>query len=390
MKSRLTIVVGGYIVGLPLGGMTWHHLNYLLGLQALGHEVYFLEDSGPWSTPYNPTTWQCDSDPNYGIDYLTRTFTQSGLPDDRWCYYSEFLHRHFGMSESALNEVLARADLLICVSGVTPLRAERPRPKRTLVIDTDPVFTQLHMSEKPHVQEYFALFDKVATFGTLIGTDRSVLPTHGFNWIPTRQPISLPHWPAVENGSRRFSTLGKWEHTGERHVDFNGNRYLSSKSVEWIRLLNLPGRTKWEMMLAMQLMPHEIEDVFRSNGWTVPADPEKISISCESYQQFIQESAGEFTVAKQIYSGLPSGWFSDRAACYLASGKPVITQRSGFEHWLPVGEGLFIFDTLDSAVKALNEIDAHYARHSKAARRIAEEYFDSRLVLHELIERAMG
>lgn len=390
MSSRLTIVVGGYIVGLPLGGMTWHHLNYLLGLQAMGHEVYFLEDSGPWSTPYNPLTWKCDADPSYGIDYLTRMFEQYGLPTNRWCYYSEHLNQHFGMDQPALEEVLKRADLMICVSGVTPLRASRPRAKRTMVIDTDPVFTQLRMNEKPHVREYFASFDKVATFGTLIGTAKSVLPTHGFRWIPTRQPISLTHWPVCESPSRRFSTLGKWEHTGERHVDFNGNRYLSSKGVEWIKLLNLPSKTKWEMQLAMQLMPHEIEEVFRNNGWLVPPDPEKISISCESYQRFIQESAGEFTVAKQIYSGLPSGWFSDRAACYLASGRPVITQRSGFEHWLPVGEGLFVFDDLNSASQALATIDADYPMHSRAARAIAEAHFDATKVLSELIEAAMG
>jgi hypothetical protein len=389
MSAPLTIVVGGYIVGLPLGGMTWHHLNYLLGLHAMGHDVYFQEDSGPWSMPYNPSTWKCEPDPSYGVDYLTRTFAQYGLPTDRWCYYSEPWERYYGMSETALNAVLSRADLLLCVSGVTPLRASRPRPKRTMVIDTDPVFTQLRMNEKPHVREYFASFDKVATFGTLIGTEKSILPTHGFNWIPTRQPISLPHWPMVESSSRRFSTLGKWEHTGERHVDFNGTRYLSSKGVEWIKLLNLPGKTKWEMLLAMQLMPHEIEEVFRNNGWIVPADPEKVSASCESYQRFIQESAGEFTVAKQIYSGLPSGWFSDRAACYLASGKPVITQRSGFEHWLPVGEGLFVFDSLDGAVKALEEVDRDYPRHSMAARAIAEKYFDSSMVLSELLDRAL-
>jgi len=389
MTQPLTIVVGGYIIGLPLGGMTWHHLNYLLGLHAMGHEVYFLEDSSTWSFPYNPITWKCDTDPAYGVEYLTRTFGHYGFPQDRWCYYSEFLNRHYGLNETQLNDVLARADLMIFVSGVTPFRNSRPRPKRSVVIDTDPVFTQLRMNDHPHVREYYASFDRVATFGKLIGTDKCVLPTHGFDWIPTQQPVSLPHWPVVSNDSRRFTTLGKWEHAGERHVEFNGQRYLSSKGVEWIKLMDLPRKTKWDLVLAMQQLPNEISDVFRASGWTVPNEPENASVSCESYQKFIQESAGEFTVAKQIYSGLPSGWFSDRAACYLASGKPVITQRSGFEHWINTGEGLLTFSNADEAAEALKTVEADYVKHSRAARALAEKHFDASIVLNELIANVM-
>jgi len=137
----------------------------------------------------------------------------------------------------------------------------------------------------------------------------------------------------------------------------------------------------------MQSMPVETQEQFRSCGWSI-VDPQQATRSCASYHDFIGSSAGEFTVAKEIYTGLKSGWFSDRSACYLASGKPVVTQASGFEQWLPTGEGLFSFETIDEAARALAMIAQDYPRHTAAARRVAERFFDSRTVLAELIERA--
>jgi len=206
MPAPLTIIVGGYIVAYPLGGMTWHHLNYLLGLQELGHEVWFMEDSGSYSYPYNPVTWQSSPDSNYGRAYLENTFAQYGLKP-RYCYYSEFDDQHYGLTRDELADLLRRADLLLCVSGVTPVRPDRPRPRRTAVIDTDPVFTQLRMRQDPDFLNYYRQFDAVATFGRLIGTPACPLPTHGFGWIPTNQPIALPHWPVIPASGRAFTTI---------------------------------------------------------------------------------------------------------------------------------------------------------------------------------------
>ena len=310
MAAPLTIVVGGYIVGFPLGGMTWHHLNYLLGLHEMGHEVWFLEDSGAYSVPYNPTTWSCDIDSSYGRAYLQRTFGAYGLPL-RWCYYSQFEDRYYGLSRDELAAVLKRADLFLAVSGVTPLREDRPRARRTCVIDTDPVFTQLNLSWNQEMLGYYRQFDAAATFGRLVGTEGCPLPTHGMEWIPTNQPVALGHWPVTKPDTRVFSTIGKWEHSN-RDVEFGGKRYLSSKGPEWLKLLGLPGRVPWELDLCMQSLPLDLADRFRQHGWRT-SDPEQATISCESYQRFIQRCAGELTVAKQIYAGLPSGWFSDRS-----------------------------------------------------------------------------
>lgn len=379
----MKIVVGGYIIAYPLGGMTWHHLNYLLGLEDLGHEVFFLEDSGEYAVPYNPAIQGCDPDSAFGRAYLQKTFRGFGLRA-RWCYYSQFEDRYYGSTRDELNDALRDADLLLCVSGVTPVRDSRPRPRRAAVIDTDPVFTQLRMIHDAQFLDYYRGFDRAFTFGRLIGTSACALPTHGIDWIGTNQPIALKHWPVVEGRSRAFTTIGKWEHAGARHVEFNGRKYLSSKSAALMELIDLPKRTNWDMTLAMKGMPGEIEKQFVDRGWSI-ADPEAGSADCRAFQQFIQRSAGEFTVVKEIYSGLPSGWFSDRGACYLASGRPVVYQASGFDQWLPTGDGVFSFTTIDEAADALKQIESNYPRHCRAARRLAERFFDSRQVLNDLL-----
>jgi len=383
----MTIIVGGYIIGYPLGGMTWHHLNYLLSLHELGHEVWFLEDSGEYSLPYNPETKRAEPDSAFGRRYLERTFTAYGLPL-RYCYYSQFEDHHYGLSSAELDALLKRADLLICVSGVTPMRPHRPRPRRTLVIDTDPVFTQLRMRGDEQFAAYFRSFDHAATFGRLIGTPACPLPTHGIDWIPTNQPVSLKHWPVCSTKSAAFTTVGKWEHAAGRAVEFGGRQIFSSKSVEWMKVLDLPRRTSWQMHLAMEAMPQDARQMFESHGWSC-GDAESASRTCESFADFVRASAGEFTVVKQIYSAIPSGWFSDRSACYLASGRPVVMQATGFASWLPTGGGVFSFEHPEDAAASLARIHADYPAQSRAARHLAEAYFDARKVLSELLDRVM-
>jgi len=383
---KLCIVVGGYIVGFPMGGMTWHHLNYLAGLQEMGHEVWFLEDADRWNLPFNPLANVCEADSAYGRRYLEGALATIGMPA-RYCYYSEAQETHFGLTRGELDALLRRTDLLLCVSGVTPWRSWRPRPRRCVVIDTDPVFTQLRMIHDQKFVEYYRMFDDVATFGALIGAGACPLPTHDLNWIATRQPIALRHWPVTPAHARSFTTLGKWEHAS-RDVEFAGGRYRSSKAPEWIKMLDLPRRVPWSMELAMQSVPADVRSNFEGHGWRF-TNPLTASISPSAYRSFIQASAGEFTVVKEIYSALPSGWFSDRAAAFLASGRPVVTQASGFDRWLPTGQGLFSVDTMDHAVEALATIAADYPSHAQAARRLAEEKFDSTKVLGELLQRVM-
>ena len=278
---------------------------------------------------------------------------------------------------------------MMCVSGVTPMRPSRPRPRVTLAVDTDPVFTQLRMEHDEHFAGYWRGFDRVATFGRLIGTSHCDLPTHGLNWIGTNQPVALRHWPMAAASGDNFTTVGKWEHADNRAVEYAGRRFHSSKSVEWMKVIELPAHTNASLSIAMESMPPEVRSVFESRGWHV-TEAEPATRTCPAYQEFIRKSRGEFTVAKQIYSAVPSGWFSDRSACYLACGRPVITQASGFERWLPTGQGLFAFSSIDGAASALTQIEQDYQAHSRAARSIAERHFDSTKVLGQLLDAALS
>ena len=378
----MNIVLGGYIVGYPLGGMTWHHLNYLLGLIELGHDVTYLED-GASHPSFDPIA-NTHGDPTYGLRYLRETFAQYDIRVP-WHYrYGSIVD---GISIDAMRSKLKDADLFIAVSGVTPIDWY-DLPARALVIDTDPVFTQLKMSEGDWLTNYYRQFTHVATFGRLIGTEHSPLPTHGFDWIPTNQPISMKHWPTstVPSGGL-LTTVGKWEHTRDRVVEFAGKRFASDKSSEYEKLIDLPSRAGTPIEMRMVALDALSKSRFEQGGWTF-GDPVAATISCRVYQDYIRNSLGELTVAKSIYGGIPSGWFSDRSACFLASGRPVITQYSGYEKWIQTeGAGLLGFSNADQAAEAVRSVAANPQRHGSAARRIAERHFDARRVLSELIDQ---
>ncbi|MGF1632775.1 MAG: hypothetical protein ACFCVE_02900 [Phycisphaerae bacterium] len=383
--AGLNIVVGGYIVGFPLGGMTWHHLNYLLGLADLGHCVTFLED-GAYLPPIDPTTGH-RGDPTYGLNYLRRTFETYGL-NIPWHYRYGTISA--GLSNQEIDDTLRRADLLICVSGVTPVEY-RPMPRRSLVIDTDPVYTQLRMRDDAVFLDYYRQFTACATFGMLIGTPRCPLPTHGIDWIGTCQPVHLPAWPATPPpppDRAAFTTLGQWEHAAERHHEFEGKTYKSAKGEEWHKLLDLPA-AGGRFELAMAQVPADVQQLFERHGWAF-TDPAAASASCASFAAFVGQSLAELSVAKQIYAGLPSGWFSDRSACYLAAGRPVVLQATGFEHWLPTGGGLHVFGSADEARVAIRRILQDPQGESRAARAVAEARLDARAVLSSLLEAAMS
>ncbi len=382
----MKIVVGGYIVGYPLGGMTWHHLNYLLGLTEWGHDVTFLED-GAFLSPFDPTTG-LNGDATFGLEYLRQTFSDYGLSIPFHYRFGEF---SAGLSISEMQSRLRDADLFIAVSGITPI-GWYELPKRSLVIDTDPVFTQLRLQGDANLLSYYESFSHQATFGKLIDENdphpsANALPRVGIDWIGTQQPVCLAKWPLLAMPrAAHFTTVGKWEHASDRVVEFAGRKIASNKSVEYEKLINLPARSGASIEMRMASMPDAARERFEQHGWAI-ADAYEATRTCRSYHDYIRHSLGEFTVAKQLYTAGCSGWFSDRSACFLATGRPVVTQRTGFEHWLPTGEGLFAFSTLEEAAAAIRAVQAEPHRQSIAARSIAERFFDSRVVLQQLLER---
>ncbi|MEL7240175.1 MAG: hypothetical protein AAGK78_15060, partial [Planctomycetota bacterium] len=218
------------------------------------------------------------------------------------------------------------------------------------------------------------------------------LPTHGLDWQPTRQPIHLPSWPTQPlPPSGLLTTLGKWEHAADRGFEFDGHHFASSKATEYAKIRDLPGNLGRPVKLAMAGLDDNDRAAWQAAGWQW-RDPALASATTRSFADYIANSAGELSVAKQIYSGIPSGWFSDRSACFLATGRPVILQHTGYDRGplaLPTGEGLLIFTDLASAEADARAVDRDPERHAAAARNLAETHFDSDAVLRALIEAAL-
>lgn len=379
----LRVIVLGYVVRGPLGGMAWHHLQYVIGLAQLGHDVHFLEDSDDFPSCYDPTRLTTGADPSYGLRFAENTFARLGF-GDRWAYYDAHTARWLGPAAGRVADVCATADILINVSGVNPLRSWLMEIPCRVLIDTDPAFTQIRHLTNPAAHTRAAAHTAFFSFGENIESGESSIPDDGFPWKATRQPIVLDAWPVTTGPAKgRFTTVMAWE--SYEGLDYDGRRYgLKSDSFEGY--LDVPQRATAKFELAVGA-PSEAKQMLRDHGWKV-CNPLILARDPWSYQAYIQRSKAEFSVAKQGYVVSRSGWFSERSAAYLASARPVVTQDTGFSRQLPTGEGLFSFATSDEAVAAVQAVSDRYELHCKAARALAEDYFDARTLLGRMIEQA--
>jgi len=389
--SRLRIVVGGYLGLLPAAGVTWDYVQYPAGFAALGHDVFYVEDTRLWPI-YQPegSDW---GDCSATVSHLAAVMEAFDLAG-RWAYRDEASGRCFGMTEERLRDVCRSADVFVNVSCSTFLRDEyRAIPTRALV-DTDPMFTQIqYLSQQmftpgePTLRELVDAHNFHFTFGENVRGDDCRMPDCGINWRPTRQPVCLAHWRASappEVGA--YTTLMNW--TAAPPLEYGGETW-GQKDVEFVRFVELPDRMP-DVSLAVAVgqtggagRPFPSEET-RAGGWSV-LDPEACAPDWRSYRSFIERSRGEFSVAKETYVKARTGWFSCRSACYLAAGRAVVTQDTGWSRYVPVGEGLLAFDDIESAADALRRVESDPARHSRAAREIAEEQFDSARVLTSLL-----
>ena len=411
--SKLRIIVTGLIAQHPrLGGVSWDYLQYALGLARLGHDVYYFEDSGEWPYSFDggPTGDQWiahDCRPN--LDYLARVMSRFELAD-RWAYHFPIKPQWFGLPDRKRQELIASADLLINVSGTLEHPAHYRRIPRLVYIDSDPVFTQIKLS-LPRGHEDFqtrvAAHDVWFSFGEHFSDQ---VPETGHRWRPTRQPIVLSEWRTSRPGRNVFTTVMSW--TSYKPLGYRGKKF-GQKDVEFKRFLDLPARvgedvlevalgatrhTNWESDnaelptgFAAAVRSHPawtVEQLLGAAGWRT-VDANQACSDLDTYRDYIESSKAEWSVAKNGYVAGQAGWFSCRSACYLAAGKPVVVQDTGFGAVLPVGEGILPFQTVEEAAAAIHQVKANYQKHAKAARAIAEEYFDSGRVLGRFVEEAM-
>jgi hypothetical protein len=377
------VLVLGYIVRGPLAGHTWHHLQYVLGLARLGHDVYFFEDSDDFESCYDPTTHELTSDPAFGLAFARDVFARAEM-SERWTYYDAHTATWHGPAAQNADELCRTADVCLNVSGVNPLREWLMRIPVRVLIDTDPAFTQIRHLTTPDAMRAARRHNVFLSFGENIGSGDCAIPADGLAWQSTRQPIVLDAWP-LTGGPRdgSFSTMMQWE--SYPAPEYEGRTY-GMKSMSFPPYAELPREVpaRFELAVGGASAPRER---LRRAGWIV-RDPMEPSRDPWIYQRFIQQSKAEFTVAKHGYVMSSSGWFSDRSAEYLASGRPVVTQETGFSRWLATGRGVIAFQTPEEAAAAVECVCGKYEMHCRAAREIAEEYFDARSVLTSLLERA--
>ncbi|HYC21075.1 MAG TPA: glycosyltransferase [Candidatus Bathyarchaeia archaeon] len=380
-----SVVYAGFLVRFPIGGYAWQVVHYLTGLRNAGLDVYFYEDSRHYRVAYDPTTDRSGTDYSYGCAFARAFLERAGF-GDRWVFHDAERDEFAGLDRERTRAMFSDARVLINAGGVNRFPSEVRRGKRTVYIDMDPAFTQLRVAGGDRVlDELLREHELHFTFGENIGTARSAVPDAGFEWRPTRQPVVLELWPPTPVAADApFTTIGKWDTPG-RDVVLNGERYTWRKRTEFLKVLELPRLTGAPFRIAMDVKDPADLRMLDQAGWN-PFDPLGLSRDPDAYRRFISGSRAEFTTAKDVNVRLHSGWFSDRSACYLAAGRPVLTQDTGFGDVLPTGEGLFAYRTLDDAVAAVQAIMSEPERHSRAARRVAEGCFAAQQVVEKLLE----
>jgi hypothetical protein len=370
--SAPSVIVSGMIAATPRqGGASWAVLQYLLGLRRLGCDVHFLEPL------------EAEAPPAEAVSYLRAVMDRFGL-GGRWALipgHSEPV----GLSRGEVRKVAEHADLLLSIAGMlTDPDVVEAVPVRAY-LDLDPAFTQL-WHDVEGVDMRFEGHTHFVSVADVISEPGSPIPDCGRDWLPTLPPVVLEQWRKATQFERQaLTTVGHWRSYGSIHRD--GVHY--GQKVHSLRpLIDLPRRTSARFELALAIHPDEVDDLdaLAKNGWTL-VDPADVAGTPDEYRHFVQGSWAEFGLAKSGYAVSNSGWFSDRSACYLASGRPVIAQDTGFERRLPTGEGLFDFTTAEDVLAAIEGLEADYERHRKAARDIAIAHLDSDRVLTSLLER---
>lgn len=394
--EKLRIIVGGFIGLYPTGGVTWDYIQYPLGLKLLGHEVFYIEDTGQYSNyRLNDLPWD---DPSDTVEYLSDTMAAFGM-SNQWAYRDTFSGKCYGMPVERVREVCATADIFINVSESTICRDEYLNIPKRVLIDSDPMFTQLQTNQEQTVDPRYRVkkipitaYNYHFSFGENIGAEDCRIPTLEINWLTTRQPVCLDYWGTAVKDTKAartsFTTVMNW--STRTKLEFQDEAW-GQKDVEFKKFISVPHLfpdLEFKIILAVSAaFKKEINaSAIEQYGWQVLHPSDTIGTT-EAYKTFIQTSSAEFSVAKETYVKSNSGWFSGRSACYLAAGKPVVTQDTQWSKYIPSGEGLFSCTDLETAAMAIKEVTGDYEKHAKAARDIGYEYFDSGKVLTHFLNQ---
>ncbi|MGZ5504128.1 MAG: hypothetical protein ACXWGY_05660 [Chthoniobacterales bacterium] len=382
---RPIIVLLGMMTRMPVGGVIWQTIHYLVGLQRLGFEVYYIEDHGAY-----PSMFTSAADPDgspKAAEFIAHTIEHFGL-GVKWSYHAwHAQNRYFGLEKSEVVRIFQQAAAIINLHGGTIPRAEHRTSGALIYLETDPVAPEVELHNNVEAtQEFLDAHTAYFTFGENLGAPdcKVPLPPARYKFLPTRQPVVLDFWESAQRvGGKIFTTIANW-HQPQRQMTLNGEVYHWSKHREFMKFLDLPHRTAQQFELALSSYERADAEMLQAHGWKV-RDALAFSTDPQAYRQYVIDSRGEWTVAKDQNVRLRSGWFSDRAATYLAAGRPVVTQETGFSNVLPIGCGLFAFSQMDEILTAIDEINTDYERHCRGAAKIARDFFDAEQVLTKLL-----
>ena len=380
-------IVSGILFWYPLAGVTYQFLHYMLGLRQLGWDVYYVEDSARW--PYDPRARVITADASGNVGQVAPALAAHGF-EGKWAFRGAYQDGQcYGLRESQLRQLYREADVLLNVTGAQELRDEHMQIPRRLYVESDPFGTQvkLHNGDAA-LRALLDAHDTWFSFGENLGQRDCDTPLDR-PWLPTRQPVALELWqPPAELAlaDPRYRTITTWHNDGKA-VSYRGETYHWTKDREFLHYLSLPERRPLQGFELATDADAPARALLESHAFHV-RDALGISSDTAAYRDYIFGARGEFTVARDQYVRPNTGWFSDRSACYLAAGRPVITQETGFSRILPTGRGLFGFRNMQDVLDAIDAIESDHAGHCRAARELAREYFAADRVLASLLERA--
>jgi hypothetical protein len=384
-KSKGTIIVFGILFWYPLAGVTYQFLHYLIGLHKLGYDVYYIEDSGRWI--YDPVLNDMSPDVTGNLKMVVPYLEAHGF-GDRWAFRGNYPDgKCYGMTEAQILQLYKDADAFLNVTGAQEIRDEHRAIKRRIYVESDPFGSQVKVAKGDQgMINMLADHDTHFSFGENLGQPDCDTPIEKFKWLPTRQPVAVELWnDGAPTGGPAYTTITTWHNKG-KNLEWGGDTWYWTKDREFEKILDLPKLRNIPFELATSV-DEKIQKLLRDHGWRQTGSVE-ISRDAELYRKYIQQSRGEFTVARDQYVRPNTGWFSDRTCCYLAAGRPVITQETGFSKFLPSGRGLFGFRTMDDILAAVDAIESDYAGNCRAAAEIARDYFAAEKVVGSLMERA--
>lgn len=382
--SNGVVIVAGALANKPCnGGNAWTRLNWLLAFRKMGFDTYFIEQIDP-ANCVGPDGRRSGAEDSINVAFFRAVMKRFGF-DDHATLLCDGTAAVVGAAWDRVEELVGRADILLNISGHLQWPRLKLPPRRRIYLDDDPGYTQIWHANG-QLGDRLADHDCYFTLGVNIGSQSCRIPTAGIPWQPIRVPVVLAEWPPVAAQTfDRFTSVASWRGPFGT-INFDGTTY-GPKAHEFRKFIDLPRKTGRKFGLALDIHPADWKDrqSLANAGWEV-VSPE-LTATPDAFRDYVQSSSAEFSVAQPIYVGTNTGWFSDRSAAYLASGKPTLIQDTGFSRNLPTGDGLVAFTNLEEAIAGAEEIASNYAHHCRVARDLAQEYFDSDKILDKLLSQ---